>query len=196
MRKRIAVAALLALSFLRCNESHQSPDSAPASKASAVAPCEQWSLNGYRVGMTREQVTAVRKVTMNGEFLILVHDEQASFSGAAAIEDGHLTMWTANYADADPGSVKRALIEQFGPPVDKGASDTIHRGEDGRPYLEASSSWTSEECDSTVVLLIHAFADKGGGTESIASLASVSLFAHDMELKAKRDLERARSVIK
>jgi hypothetical protein len=121
-----------------------------AAPAMAEEACDAWALNGYRLGMSLDDASAVRPA--KGKDSSLSVKAKGQFRGRVDFgEDGRLVQWAAIMKNADHAKLKGEMNELYGlATVNEEHEGSMHIG----PKFQTSwkTDWISVECKTVIRL--------------------------------------------
>ena len=140
------------------------------SAAAAPVDCSAWTLDGYSVGMTGEEMLAVRSVTLHveGQAQVVV---PGSFRGVLVLDkQGRLREWDVVYDAREAEALRIEMLQRFGAPVSDVSGDIVEAH-------ERRMIWRSVACDAAIVVYDTTATD--GSVHSVrATLARASTLPH------------------
>jgi hypothetical protein len=164
MRKLVGssmlVAYVSAVFVLSCTHAHRTGSAAPgvSSERAAANGCAGWTLDGYRIGMGRDEAAAVRAATsqISGQLQVV---EPGKFSGVLVFDDrDKLQKWDVKYDVTDGETLRTETWKRFGNPTSDDSGHPVYLPpiEDERETI-----WHNTTCGSAIVLIDHTFAEQG-----------------------------------
>jgi len=150
------------------------PETAPAPigmiMRSDTIDCTKWTLDGYRLGMTRDEILAVRSVTLHVEGQAQVV-EPGKLSGVLVLAPTGLAKWDVKYETKNGDALRAELTDRFGGPFSDG--DAPMPGDDATGLRRRATIWRDGTCD--VAIVVSETASKDGSTHLVqATLARAS----------------------
>ncbi len=135
----------------------------PKSQALTAPPpaevCPRWTLNGYRIGMTLDEASAVRPLApAKDEHQRLVQND--TLDGTLTFDaENRLVRWDAIYPGADAEAVRTAALEKLGVPRKTDTAGQLRKVR--RKYWRFYSTiWQKPDCDTRMVLEIGKYLAK------------------------------------
>jgi hypothetical protein len=138
-------------------------------------------VNGYKLGMTIEEASAVRPVTTtskNDRVRVVTMDTlKGTLTFNAA---GKLINWDGELIGADPESVKTAALEKWGVPRKTDTMGQLRKVK--RKYWRFYTTiWQMPDCDTRIVMEVGRYVPKRG--EPLKSVRMILTIPPDAERK-------------
>lgn len=127
--------------------------------------CTKWTLDGYRLGMSQNEILAVRSATIQVEGQAQVV-EPGKFSGVLVVEPIGLAKWEVVYTAKTADALRAELHDRFGDPFSDG--DGPMPGDDKTGQRRRTTVWRDGICDVAVVVTETASAD--GSAHSVQAI--------------------------
>ena len=136
----------------------------------APVDCSAWTLDGYRIGMTGEEMLAVRSVTLHveGQAQVVV---PGSFRGVLVLDkQSRLREWDVVYDARGADALRTEMLERLGAPVSDVSGDIVEA-------RQRRMIWRSTACDAAI--LVYDTTSTDGSVHTVrATLARASALPH------------------
>jgi hypothetical protein len=121
-----------------------------AGALAAAIDCTTWTLDGYRIGMGRDEILAVRSITLHMEGQAQVV-EPGRFSGVLVLEPTiGLAKWDVHYQATGGDALRAELRERYGDPMSEVTGNLP--GDPSEPMRQRRTIWYSPACDAAIVV--------------------------------------------
>lgn len=179
----LLVALALAVLLLSCAHAHRSASTAPGGSVEKAAGsgCAGWTLDGYRIGMGRDESVTVRAATsvVNGQLQVV---EPRKLSGVLVFDDrDQLRKWDVKYDVADGEALRAEMRERFGNPT---SDDSEHPRYLPPNLKERETVWHSSTCESAIVLIDRTVVEPG--TPLVHHIQGLLIPASTLKARAER----------
>jgi hypothetical protein len=123
---------------------------AVAAASPATIDCTAWTLDGYRIGMGRDEILAVRSITLHTEGQAQVV-EPGRFSGVLVLDSAFgLAKWDVHYKTTDGNALRAELRERYGDPASEVTGDLP--GDPSEPMRQRRTIWWNSACDVAIIV--------------------------------------------
>ena len=139
------------------------------------AACRAWELDGYRIGMSRDEILDVRSVTIHKEGQAEVV-QRGHFSGVLVLDPTiGLEKWQVHYEHREAEELRAELTSRLGKPV---SDETKTMFEDPTNAMrQRRTIWRSDACNAAIAV------DETINTGDTASRSVVVTLAVSSRLK-------------
>ena len=134
---------------------------------SDMVDCTKWTLDGYRLGMSRNEILAVRSVTVHveGQAQVVV---PGTLSGVLVLGPTGLAKWDVKYETKTGDALRAELTQRFaGPYLD---TNDPNPGDEAASLRRRTTAWRDGTCDVELVVSETGAAD--GSTHSVQATLS------------------------
>jgi len=140
-------------------------------RRSATIACSEWTLDGYRLGMSGQELLAIRSVTLHVEGQAQVI-EPGRFQGALVLDTlNRLQKWDVRYSAAAGDGLRAEMQKRFGRPSSDVSGSPTGSPEDS----QRRTIWWSSACDTAIIVYEHSAEPGTRGGSVSASLTRASI---------------------
>jgi hypothetical protein len=138
-----------------------------------VLVCSGWMLDGYRIGMGRDEILAVRTATVlvAGQAQVI---EPGRLSGVLVFDAANrLAKWDVLYLARSGESLRSEMRQRYGDPTSDIAADVL--ADETDTVRQRRTIWSSAECDVAIIVYENTGTRGTSGRTVNATLARASM---------------------